>query len=130
MSDRGKDIVLVEDDAGMRRAIQRMLEAAGCRVRAYESAEALIDAGVDMARDCDCFVLDIRLPGISGINLCRNLRTETSCPPCILITGHDEPGLRECAATAGARGYLAKPFTGDTLLDAIDRAMAGASSME
>ena len=72
-------------------------------------------------------VLDIRLPGISGINLCRNLRTEPSCPPCILITGHDEPGLRECAASAGAQGYLAKPFTGDTLLDAIKRAIAGVS---
>ena len=130
MPDRGKDIVLVEDDAGMRRAIQRMLEAAGCRVRAYESAEALIGASDDMARDCDCFVVDIRLPGISGINLCRNLRADTSCPPCILITGHDETGLRECAASAGARGYLAKPFTGDTLLDAIDRAMAGTSGVE
>jgi len=124
MSDQGKDIVLVEDDAGMRRAIHRMLEAAGCRVRTYESAEALTEAGVDRARDCDCFVLDIRLPGISGINLCRNLRADPSCPPCILITGHDEPGLRECAASAGAHGYLAKPFTGDTLLDAIERAMA------
>ncbi|MGH8173518.1 MAG: response regulator transcription factor [Rhodanobacteraceae bacterium] len=121
------DIVLVEDDAGMRRAITRMLEASGHRVRAYESAEALTDPGVDRALPCDCFVLDIRLPGISGINLCRNLRAQASSRPCILITGHDEQGLRECAALAGASGYLPKPFSGEALLAAIERAMAAQS---
>jgi len=118
MADRGTQIVLVEDDAGMRRAIQRMLEAAGCQVVAYDSAEALIEAGLAIARECDCLVLDIRLPGMSGLNLCRALIAGGPCPPCILITGHDEPGLGERAKSAGARGYLAKPFTGATVTDA------------
>ena len=125
MGDRGRQIVLVEDDAGMRRAIQRMLEAAGCRVASYDSAEALIEAGFDIARESDCLVLDIRLPGMSGLNLCRALLAGGPSPPCVLITGHDEPGLIDRAKSAGARGYLPKPFTGATLLDAVERAMAG-----
>jgi FixJ family two-component response regulator len=124
MADRGRQIVLVEDDAGMRRAIQRMLEAAGCQVTSYDSAEALIEVGCAVARQSDCLVLDIRLPGMSGLNLCRALLAGGPCAPCILITGHDEPGLIERAKNAGARGYLPKPFTGATLLDAIEHAIA------
>ncbi|MGB7754893.1 MAG: response regulator [Salinisphaera sp.] len=118
------DIVVVEDDASMRHAMQRMLQASGCLVTSYESAEFLLEIGIDQARRCDCLVLDIRLPGISGLDLCRTLLAGGACPPCILITGHDTPGLRDLATRAGARDYLLKPFTGTTLLDAIGRAVA------
>lgn len=124
MPDRGMDIIIVEDDEGMRSAMQRMLRAAGCCVTSFESAEALVEFGIEQARQCDCLVFDIRLPGVSGIDLCRTLQADGPCPPCILITGHDAPGLRDLATRAGARDYILKPFTGTSLLDAIQRAVA------
>lgn len=124
MPDHIMDIVLVEDDASLRLAMQRVLLAAGCIVLAYRSAEALMETGVDKAKQCDCFVLDISLPGISGIDLCRTLRASGPLPPCILITGHDTPGQRDIAIRAGASDYLLKPFTGTNLLEAITRVVA------
>lgn len=124
MPDRRMDIVMVEDDASMRQAMTRMLQAAGCIVTPYESAEALLATGLDKARECDCLVFDFRLPGISGLELFRTLLASGPCPPCILITGHDAPGLRELAIRAGAHACLLKPFTGTTLLDVILRTVA------
>lgn len=124
MSDRHRHIIIVEDDAGMRAAMLRMLRASGHQVTQFGSAEALVESGAEQATQCDCLVLDIRLPGISGIDLCRNLRASGPCPPCILITGHDVPGLHDLALRTGAFDYLRKPFTGTTLLDAIARAVA------
>lgn len=124
MPDRGMDIILVEDDTSMRHAMQRMLQAAGCFVTSYESAEALLEIGVSRAKECDCLVFDISMPGISGLDLCRTLLANEPCPPCILITGHDAPGLHDLAIRAGARDYLLKPFKGADLLSAIKRAVA------
>ena len=119
MSDCRLDITLVEDDASLRHAMQRMLEAAGCRVAPYESAEALLEASMEQASQCDCLVFDIGLPGMSGLDLCRTLMAKSPCPPCILITGVDTPGLHSLAEGAGAHNYLLKPFSGTALLDAI-----------
>ncbi|WP_298447089.1 response regulator [uncultured Marinobacter sp.] len=124
MPDRSMEIVLVENDASLRLAMQRMLQAAGCTVTTYSSAEDLMDVGIDEAKQCDCLVLDICLPGISGIDLCRTLQKSGTLPPCILITGHDSPGQRDIAIRAGASDYLLKPFTGTSLLDAIMRTVA------
>lgn len=124
VSDRDRHIIIVEDDAGMRAAMLRMLRASGCKVTSFESAEALVESGAGQAMQSDCLVLDIRLPGMSGIDLCRTLRASDTCPPCILITGHDVPGLHDLALRTGACDYLRKPFTGTTLLDAIARAVA------
>ncbi|MGB8712505.1 MAG: response regulator [Onishia taeanensis] len=125
MSGPNLDIVLVEDDASLRHALQRMLQAAGYLVRPYGSAEALLEVGIDQTKQCDCLVLDICLPGMSGIDLSRTLLATKPCPPFILITGIDTPGLRDLASRTGAHGYLLKPFTGTELLEAIKRAMAG-----
>lgn len=124
MSDRRMDIVVVEDDLSMRQAMQRMLQAAGYAVRPYESAEALLAIGLDQARQCDCLVLDFRMPGISGLELFRTLSLSGLCPPCILITAQDAPGLRKLAIGAGVRDYLLKPFTGTALLKTIVQAVA------
>lgn len=125
MSDRSMDIILVEDDASLRQAMQRMLQAAGYVVTTCESAEALLQMGVDQAKQCDCLLLDICLPGISGLDLCRTLLASGPCPPCILITGHDAVGLRDLVIRTGARDFLLKPFTGTALLDAIKRVVTG-----
>lgn len=107
----------------MRRAIQRMLEAAGYRITPHASAEALLEAGIDPVKQSACLVFDIGLPGMSGLDLCRTLMAKSSCPPCILITGVETPGLHRLAKGAGAHSYLLKPFSGTALLDAIKQAI-------
>jgi FixJ family two-component response regulator len=111
-------IVVVEDDIGMRQALHRWLLASGYRTRAFESAEALLAA--DGARDADCLVLDVRLPGASGTDLYAQLGHDR--PPAVFITAHDGPGVRRAVARLGGAAVLPKPFLGHELTDAIARA--------
>jgi FixJ family two-component response regulator len=114
-------ILVVEDDASMSQAIERILRAGGFEVALFASAEAALEA--DIARIADCLVLDIRLPGISGLELYRQLARCGSAVPVIFVTAHDEPALREEAQRLGAKGFLSKPFPGRMLLDAIAQAL-------
>ena len=111
-------IVVIEDDVGMRQALQRWLRAAGYRARAYDSAEALLEA--DGARDADCLVLDVRLPGVSGIELYAQL--DSPRPPAVFVTSHDGADLRGAVARLCGAALLTKPFLGDELVAAIARA--------
>lgn len=108
---------MVEDDAGMREAIESLLDAAGFNTDAYGSAEAVLCAGVD---DALCVVSDIRLPVMTGLELLAVLRARVKAPPVIMITAHDSPGARGQAALLGAAAYLTKPFEGRALLEAIE----------
>jgi FixJ family two-component response regulator len=114
-------VVVVEDDDSMRRAIERLLEAAGFESAAYTSAEAALAGRTDM--NAACVVSDLKLPGMSGLDLLAELRAVGGGPPFILITAHDAPGLREEAARGGAAAYLAKPFSGMALVDLIRAAI-------
>ena len=113
--------MVVEDDAGMRQAIERLLQAAGYSTAALESAEALLEAGA--AAGAGCLVLDIRLPGFSGCELSARLAEDGGAPPVIFMTAHDEPAARAAAERAGGIAYLPKPFAGRMLLDAVARAL-------
>jgi len=107
----------VDDDDSMRRAIARLLGAAGFLPRSYPSAEALL---ADEAREgAACIVCDMRLPAMSGLDLLSELRSRGGWPPLILITAHDAPGVREDAERLGAAAYLPKPFLGTALLEKI-----------
>ena len=113
-------IVLVEDDAGMRQAVTRMLTGAGYTVRAFESAEALLEAsaGTALTDVGRCLVCDVRLPGVSGFELHRRMSEQGAMPSCIFITAHDNEIVREQAERASA-AYLLKPFEGRTLLNLV-----------
>jgi FixJ family two-component response regulator len=113
-------IVIVEDDKSMSQAMERVLRASGFRTLTFASAEAVLEAGVVTASDC--LVLDISLPGMSGFDLYRRLAPTSERLPAIFITAHDEPAIRAEAERLGARSYLPKPFSGQTLLDAVARA--------
>jgi FixJ family two-component response regulator len=114
----GGRVLVVEDDEGMREAIETLLDAAGYGCTAYPSAEALLaGACVDGAL---CLITDLKLPAMSGLALLAELRTRGANLPVILITAHDAQGMREDAARHGAAAYLAKPFLGTALLAAID----------
>lgn len=112
-------VIVVEDDASMSRAIKRILRIGGFAAVTFGSAEACLEA--DAATTADCLVLDIHLPGMSGVDLHRRLTQFGGGPPTIFITAHDEPALREEAERMGS--YLAKPFSGRMLLDAVIQAL-------
>jgi FixJ family two-component response regulator len=118
-------VLVVEDDDSMRKAIEQFLNEAGFRCAAYPSGDALLARGVDA--DAACVISDLRLPGISGLDLLAALRKRDIALPFILITGHDAPGLRQKAMRCGATAYLAKPFRGTTLLETVRAAIESAS---
>jgi FixJ family two-component response regulator len=117
---RGK-VLVVEDDDSMREAIERLLNAAGVGCSAYASADALLTRGVD--EGSACVICDLRLPGMSGLELLATLRERGISLPFILITAHDSRGLRQKAMQRGAAAYLVKPFRGTTLLEAVRAAI-------
>jgi FixJ family two-component response regulator len=120
VADQHQSIVVVEDDAGMSKAIERLLRAAGFQTMSFASAEELLQTeAVDAAA---CLVLDIHLPGLSGLELGRRLVRSGRPKPVIFITGQDEPSLFDEAQCLGC-GYFRKPFEGKALLEAIRRAI-------
>jgi FixJ family two-component response regulator len=117
MPDQHQSIVVVEDDAGMKKAIERLLRAAGFQPVSFASAEELLQTKA--ADSATCLVLDIHLPGLSGLELGRLLITSGRARSVIFITGQDEPFLREEAQRLGCIAYFHKPFEGNALLEAI-----------
>lgn len=122
MPEQERQIVIVEDDAGMRQAVERLLRVAGYATEAFESAEALFRTRA--AYHAACLILDVRLPGLSGFELQARLADGGAKRPVVFITAHDEPAARDAARRAGALAYLLKPFAGKDLLDAVARAFA------
>ena len=121
MPDSQGVIAVVEDDFGMREALTRMLKAAGFEARAYGSAEAFLECG--SFADLNCLVVDVHLPGASGIDLQRRLTEDGEARPVVFITAHDTPRLRREAEELGAVAFLAKPFEGRVLLGAVREAL-------
>ena len=116
-------IVVVEDDLSMRRAIERLLGAAGYSTAAFASAEALLEA--NGAGGAACLVLDIHLPGLSGFDLQRRLTETGTRRPVVFITAHDEPASRVQAGSLDAAAYLTKPVSGKVLLEAVLAVVGG-----
>ncbi len=117
-----KLISIVDDDPSVRAALAGLVRALGHAVRAYESADALLDAAP--AGQPDCIVSDIHMPGVDGFGLLRALAEAGSPVPVILITARPQPGLRERAIAAGAIDLLHKPFQAEELIACLERAMA------
>jgi FixJ family two-component response regulator len=116
-------IALVDDDLSVRRALPRLLRSAGYEVRAFSSAQELLDSG--FAGEAACMVVDIHLGGMSGLEMVERLRGASGDVPVIFITAHDDPASRERARRVGACAYLRKPFEASVLLVAVSQATAG-----
>src|SRR5262245_31921072 len=101
------NIIVVDDDVAMSRALGRLLGLAGFRTATFLSAEELLQEGG--AQEASCLVLDVNLPGLSGFELHRRLVQSGMRQPVIFITAHDDPEWRTRAASAGASAYLTKP---------------------
>jgi FixJ family two-component response regulator len=117
----GHAIAIVDDDRLVRRSVGRLIEAAGFRVKAYASAEAFLRSA-DL-RTTACLILDVRLSGMNGLELQRQLAAAQARVPIIFMTAHSDEETRARALEAGAVGFLYKPFREEALLEAIRAAL-------
>jgi FixJ family two-component response regulator len=121
-------IVVIDDDASVRRALQRLLRAAGFAVQTFATAHEFLDA--DQWAQTACLVLDVHLPGMSGFELQEYLAVSGALIPIVFITAHDDATTREPSSRAGVVAYLRKPFDQGMLIEAIARALRGDESGE
>ena len=119
-------IAIVDDDAPLREALSSVMKAAGFLTSTFGSAEEFLDCGNQ--NDMACLILDVRLPGISGIELQRRLQDAQSQIPVIFVTAHGDASLRDLLIKAGAAGFLNKPVRSDTLLREIYAALEKSAS--
>ncbi|HWE24522.1 MAG TPA: response regulator [Myxococcales bacterium] len=110
-------IAVVDDDASVREALQGLLKSAGFHAEVFASAEEFLDSG-QLARTA-CLIVDVRMPGMGGLELQRRVVAGGHRVPVIFITAHGDEELRAQALEAGAWEYLHKPFGEQKLLDAI-----------
>jgi two-component system response regulator FixJ len=112
---------VVDDDDAMRHSLLFLLDCAGIEARAYESALAFLDTLETMERGC--IVTDIRMPGMSGIELVGKLKEAKVADPVIVITGHGDVPLAVEAMKAGVSDFIEKPFDDQQLLSAVRSAL-------
>lgn len=112
-------IAVVDDDAGSRQSIQRLLQARGYSVSTFESAEEFLES--TLIESAKGLVLDIQLQGMSGIELGRRLSAKMSRIPIVFITAHDDDAMRSEALAVGCADYLQKPFAANRLIEALER---------
>jgi len=120
-------VVVVDDDAGVRQMISRMVRSVGLRVETYGSVQEFLD--LYDPRQAGCLVLDVRMPGQSGLDLQERLAALEVPLPIIFITGHGDIAMGVRAMKRGALDFIEKPFQDQVLLDAIHAALTRATEM-
>ncbi len=113
---------VIDDDAAMRDSLRFLLESAGFAAQTYETAMEFLEASPDLAGGC--IVTDIRMPGMSGLDLVRHLKARNVNLPIVMITGHGDVPLAVESMKAGVADFLEKPFNDEALLRAINSAIA------
>ena len=118
-----EDIVvsIVDDDASVRRSTQRLLRCAGFRAEAFASAEEFLDSKA--SAETACLVLDLRMPGMNGLELQRRLNQNGNRVPIIFMSAHASEEDQHSALNAGAIQFLRKPISKEALLSAIRNAL-------
>jgi FixJ family two-component response regulator len=114
-------VVVVDDEESVREAVQRLLRAAGLTVRCFASAEDFLKSG--QLNATRCLVADIRMPGMSGLDLLAELNRQHLPIPTIFITAHGDETLRMHAMRAGAVKFLPKPVDGASMLASVQAAL-------
>jgi RNA polymerase sigma factor (sigma-70 family) len=122
MTDVEALVFVVDDDASLRTSLQDLLESVGLRVEACASAQDFLRR--PRPEGPSCLVLDVRLPGLSGLELQQRLAPGDLALPIIFITGHGDIPMSVQAMKAGAVDFLSKPFRDQDLLDAVHQALA------
>ena len=108
-------IAVVDDDGSLRRSLKNFLRSVGLRVETFASAEEFLTSG--------CLVLDLRMAGMSGLDLLRHLAAAHVRVPAVILTAHGNEDNRRSCLEAGAIAFIDKPFRADALLDAVQTAL-------
>lgn len=115
-------ISIVDDDESLRRSVRNLLTSVGFHVETFASAEEFLQSA--HREDTGCLVLDLRMPGMSGLDLLVHLVATDSRIPAVVLTAHSDDEARRRTLRAGAVAFLGKPFHGDALLGAVRSALA------
>src|SRR5258706_9417453 len=118
---KAKLVAIVDDDDSMRTALQGLLKAVGLATQAFASAEEFLRSG--QQRQTACLIADIRMPGMSGLELQAHLNAERCRIPTIFITAHGDAKMRMQALREGAVEFLSKPFDDEVLLESVRAAL-------
>jgi two-component system, LuxR family, response regulator FixJ len=121
MSDKDEVVHIIDDDDALRESLAFLLQSAQIEVRSYPSASAFLDALPEVG--LGCVITDVRMPGLSGIDLLKRLRDGKIGVPVIVVTGHGDVPLAVEAMKFGAIDFLEKPFDDEVLLSAVRSAM-------
>ena len=121
-AEAGAPVAIVDDDELMRGALQGLLRSAGFEARTFASAEEFLESGEPLR--FGCLIADIRMPGMSGLDLQTALKADGIAPPIIFITAHGDERMRMQALRSGAVEFLAKPFDDEVLLETVRAALA------
>jgi FixJ family two-component response regulator len=116
-----KRVAIVDDDDSMRSALQGLLESAELPAQSFASAEEFLNSG--QQHQISCLIADIRMPGMSGLELQAQLNTQRCRIPIIFITAHGDEKMRMQALRAGAVEFMAKPFNDEVLLESVRAAL-------
>jgi len=119
--EKTKMVAIVDDDDLMRSALQGLLKAVGLAAQAFASAEEFLKSG--QQHQAGCLIADIRMPGMSGLELQAKLNAEACKIPIIFITAHGDEKMRMQALRAGAVEFMAKPFDDEVLLESVRAAL-------
>jgi FixJ family two-component response regulator len=114
-------VAIVDDDDLMRSALQGLLKSVGLPAQAFASSEEFLDSG--QQHQAACLIADIRMPGISGLELQARLNADHCRIPTIFITAHGDEKMRMQALRAGAVEFMAKPFDDEALLESVRAAL-------
>jgi FixJ family two-component response regulator len=111
-------IHIVDDDPSVARALKRLLNSWGMQARTFASGEEFLSC-LSRSSDGDCALIDVQMPGMTGLEVQEHLNRAGMDVPLIFITAHEEEGVEENALRAGAAGFLRKPFTDGALMALI-----------
>jgi FixJ family two-component response regulator len=123
---KAKFVAIVDDDDSMRAAVQDLLEAVGLSAVGFASAEEFLKSGKQYA--AACLIADIRMPGMSGLELQATLNAERCRIPIIFITAHGDEKMRLKARREGAVEFLSKPFDNEVLIENVRAALENQSA--
>ncbi len=114
-------VFVVDDDADVRDSLQWLLESVGLHVQTFETGQAFLEAVSAKARGC--ILMDVRMPGISGLTAQKQLSAQQISMPLIMISGHADVDMAVTAMTQGAKTFLQKPFSDQALIDHVQQAL-------
>lgn len=125
MNDQIPTVCIIDDDGQFLSSLTMLLEVAGFNVTAFESAEAFLEnSSVENSDEFSCLVLDVRLPGMSGIELLTELNSRGTTVPVVMVSGHADEDVVELGLANGAQTLFEKPFEGRKLVEAVKNAVS------